>query len=413
MIALSRVLRRHLPGLARLSGAELAIAVMFLTNGLILGSWIVRIPAITERIDVSTGTFGLILPAGAVGAMAALPMAGRLCGQYGSARMVTLFSLGRTAIVPLALLVPNPLWFAFGVAAYGFANGAMDIALNAQGVEVERARHRAILSSLHGCSSFGSLIGAIVGGLAAGLGIGVLPQMTGTCVLVVALTLWLARHHINDEQIAIPSLTVQKRRLIQLPPAILVPFGLIAFCGALSEGGVGDWSSLYIRNELDVSASRAAWGYTAFAMCMLVGRFSGDAIIRRLGQERALRLASLVGGAGLLIVSAIGTLWSAYLGFAITGLGVSIIIPIAYRMAGSTAGIPRARAVASTALIGYLGFLLGPLVLGTIGDLAAIRVSLLAIGGVLLLIQIFVNLIASKPSAVAPAALVTRETPAA
>jgi MFS family permease len=376
-------LRRFLPpGLPRLSPAEIAIALLFATNGLVFGGWIVRIPAIMNRLDISTGTFGLILPAGAIGAMLALPTSGKLTGIFGSAKVLAAFSLARSVVIPLTLLVPHPAWFACGLFCYGFTNGALDVALNAQGVEVERAKRRSILSSLHGCSSLGSLAGSLVGGIAAGIGIGVLPQLGVTSLLIGVLTLFLWRFLVPDEaHVGQPAAaTTGKRRL-------LIPFGAIAFCGVIGEGGMSDWSTLYLRNELGASASVAAYGYTAFAFCMVTGRFMGDRIVRRLGEAQTIRAASLVAGAGMLIASGIGTLWSAYIGFAIAGAGISLIIPIVYRMAGTVPGIPRAQAVASTALIGYIGFLVGPLVLGTIGDIASIRVAIVAIAGTVLSIQ--------------------------
>jgi MFS family permease len=393
-LVLRQILALRLP---RLSPAELAIALLFATNGLTFGGWVVRIPAITSRLDISPGTFGLILPAGAIGAMLALPTSGKLAGIYGSARVLTAFSLARSLVIPLTLLVPDPIWFACGLFCYGFTNGALDVALNAQGVEVERSRRRSILSSLHGCSSLGSLAGAIIGGVAAGIGIGVMPQLTVTCLLIGILTLVLFCHLVPDEPHVHQAAPARKSRLLFLPPKALIPFGVIAFCGVVGEGGMSDWSTLYLRNELEVSASLAAYGYTVFAFCMLLGRFSGDRVVRRLGEERAIRMASLVAGSGMLFAAGIGTLWSAYAGFAITGIGLSVIIPIVYRMAGNVPGLPRAQAVASTALIGYVGFLVGPLVLGRIADLASIRLSIATIAVTVLCVQLMAHRLRPAP----------------
>jgi MFS family permease len=394
----SFTLRRfRAPVLPRWSAAEIAIAVLFATNGLLFGGWIVRIPAIISRLDVSTGTFGLILPAGAVGAILALPASGKLAGRFGSARVLTAFSLTRSIVVPLMILFPHPIWFAIGLFCYGFTNGALDVALNAQGVEVERASRRSILSTLHGCSSSGSLIGSLIGGIAAGLGIGVVPQLTATCILIAVLTLILFRNLVPDEPHAVSSTTTPRRKLFFLPPKVLLPFGAIAFCSVIGEGGIGDWGTLYLRNETGTSASLAAFGYTTFALCMLIGRFMGDRVVRRFGEERTIRGASLTAGAGLLAASGIGTLWAGYLGFGVAGLGLSLLIPITYRMAGNTPGIPRAQAVASTALIAYLGFLVGPLILGTIGDVVSIRLAIATIAVTVLCVHFFAHSLRPKP----------------
>jgi MFS family permease len=373
------------------SAPEIAIALLFATNGFLFGGWIVRIPAIINRLDISTGTFGLILPAGAIGAMLALPVAGKLAGIQGSARLTIFMSLLRSLVVPLMILVPHPLWFAAGLFCYGFTNGAMDVALNAQGVEVERAGRRSILSTLHGCSSLGALAGSVFGGLAAGFGIGIVPQLFATCAGIAILTLAAMRHLVPDEAITLVSDRPRKRFL--LPPKALLPFGVIALCSVIGEGGTGDWSALYLRNELGTSASFAAYGYTAFATFMLLGRFLGDRAVRRFGEERSIRGGSLIASTGLLGAAAVGTLWSGMIGFALAGFGLSIIIPTIYRMAGNTPGVPRAQAVASTALIAYLGFLIGPLVLGTIGNVFSIRISIIVIALVVLSTQLIAGVL--------------------
>ena len=381
--------------LPRFAPSEIAIALLFICNGFLFGGWIVRIPAIINRLDISTGTFGLILPAGAIGAMLALPLSGKLAGRTGSARLVTGGSLLRSLLLPTMLAVPHPLWFATGLFGYGLLNGAMDVGLNAQGVEVERSVRRSILSTLHGCSSLGALAGSIFGGLAAGFGVSVVAQMTATCTVIAFITLWASRHLVPDEPVIVTTSDRPQRRFL-LPPRVLLPFGAIAFFSILTEGGMGDWSALYLRNELGTSASFAAYGYTAFATFMLLGRFLGDRVTKRLGEERTVRLGSLIGVAGLTGAAGIGTLWAGMIGFAITGLGLSVIIPTIYRMAGNTPGIPRAQAVASTALIGYVAFLAGPLTLGTIGGLFSIRVSLLVMAASALCIQFLASALRNR-----------------
>lgn len=131
---------------------------------------------------------------------------------------------------------------------------------------------------------------------------------------------------------------------------------------------------------------------------MLSGRFMGDRVVRRFGEERTIRGASLVADAGVLIAAGFNALWSGYLGFGLAGLGTSLMIPIAYRMAGSVPGLPCAQAVASAATIGYLGFLIGPLALGTIGDLVSIRMSIVAIAITVLLIQFIAH--ALRPASI-------------
>jgi MFS family permease len=150
-------------------------------------------------------------------------------------------------------------------------------------------------------------------------------------------------------------------------------FGLIALCAAYSEGAIGDWGALHLRQDLGAGAGVAAAGYAAFALAEASGRLSGTTLLERLGRTRVLILGGLTACAGMLLVSLAPDVWLALAGFAATGLGLANLFPAAIARAGRLAG---PTGVALTSLLGYGGFLLGPPAIGFLASQAGLRTGL-------------------------------------
>ncbi|MGI8485319.1 MAG: MFS transporter, partial [Thermomicrobiales bacterium] len=288
------------------------------------------------------------------------------------------FGLLRTAFFPLIAFAPTPLLLACVLFLFGIAHGGVDVSANSQGVEIERKTLTSMLSSVHGCFSLGGLIGAMTAGAIAETGLPL--QMHFTLIATITFILYaIASRGLVSDEVRPASFAVKaarKRRLqISLPSRVLWPLGMIALCVALGDESIADWGGLYLKDELQTTAAVAALSYTIYSLTMLIGRLSGDLLVRRLGPVRVIA----VGGA-ISVIGLIGTAWSALIGFGLVGLGLSVILPITYRAAGSTPGISRGKAVASLATIGYLGFLAGPPIIGTVADAASLRGALLLVG---------------------------------
>jgi len=356
---------------------RLGVSLFFGINGFLSANWIARIPAVVDKLDISKASLGTLLLLFAVGAIVAFPVSGRATGTRGSAPVTTVFGLLFCATVPLLGLAPNAWWLAAALIVYGIGNGGLDVAMNAQGVEIERATGTRIMGSLHGFFSLGSLIGAGTGALAAHLDLGLEWHLTLLAVAGFLTLLWAATGLIPDVTRA--DSTAERSGGFMIPPRILWPLGIIAFCTALGEGAMADWSALYLNDHLGSSASVAAIGYFVFSLTMLTGRFLGDAVVARVGPVRVIRACAIIATFGLLFGIAIDQVWSILIGFAAVGLGLSIVIPLVYGAAGNTPGIPGGRGVASVATIGYTGFLAGPAVLGWIAEGTSLRVAMLIV----------------------------------
>lgn len=355
---------------------RLGVSLFFGINGFLGANWIARIPAIVEKLDINKATLGSLLLLFAVGAIIAFPISGRVTSTRGSALVTTVFGLFFCVTVPLLGVAPNAWMLAISLVLYGFGNGGLDVAMNAQGVEIERATGARIMGSLHGFFSLGGLLGAGTGALAARLDVGLEAHFTVLAVAGFAVLAWAATGLIPD---AARADSEARGGGFVIPPRILWPLGVIAFCAALGEGAMADWGALYLNDHLATSASTAAIGYVVFSLAMLTGRFLGDAVVAKLGPVRVVRACAIIATVGLLLGIAIDQVWSMFIGFGAVGLGLSVIIPLVYGAAGNTPGIPGGRGVASVATIGYTGFLAGPAMLGWLAEASSLRVAMLVV----------------------------------
>ena len=376
---------------------RVALAIIFAMRGFLVGSWIARIPAIADHLDVSRSELGSVLIAGAIGALVAFQVTAPRIASWGTARSIAIFGPLWVLTMPLALLSPEPALFFATLLLFGFMNGSVDVALNAQAVEIERQVGKPVLSSMHGMFSVGALGGTATGGVLAALSVAIQSQFLVTGVLVAATWLLLTRNLVPDEAMAASPTVQRQRRVFSIGPRVLWPLGAIAFCCGLMEESLADWGALFLSQDLGTNPGTAALGYTIFSCTMLVGRLFGDPLVRRAGPVAILRGGAALGSAGMLLGVLVNTPWSFLMTFGLVGLGFSTIIPIVYRAAGSTPGIPRAEGVAAVATACYAAFLVGPPMMGFVSDLLSLRVAFLGVG---LFVTIVITL---APAVVRPA----------
>ncbi|MGC4191353.1 MAG: MFS transporter [Thermomicrobiales bacterium] len=388
---------RFLP-MRRLNTPRGAISAMFLINGIVWGTWIARIPTIAAHLDVSRGELGAVLPAFSIGALVSLPFAGWLTGKIGSANVFRWFGVARTAAFPMLAFASAIPVFAVILFCFGFSHGSLDVAANAQGVEIERRRRSPILSSVHGFFSLGGLLGAASAGVVAGLGVSLQLQFLSLGIVAILLYLVASRQLVPDTAVplatAVPA--TGRRFRISLPPRSLWPLGAIAFVVALGDESIGDWGGLLLTQELGASAATAAMVYTVYSLTMLVGRMTGDRLVRRFGPVLVIAAGGAISAAGLVAGQLIFTVPSVLVGIAMVGFGLSSILPITYRAAATTPGVPGGKGVALVATIGYAGFLCGPPVIGRVSDVSSLQVALLLIG-IVMLALVFLSRTVGRP----------------
>jgi len=353
-----------------------AVALIFLINGIVLASWVSRIPAITNRHGLGKGEVGTLLMVIAVGAIVSFAIAGTGINRKGSALTTIVF--GSLFAVSLAMvgLAPSVWLLVPALMLFGAGNGGMDVAMNAQGVEVEQTLGRSVINSLHGFFSLGGVVGAGIGALAAGLGVSPSLHLPAVSILAVAGLLRLRGHLLSDSHAGEAE---TEEPAFALPPRAMWTLGVIAFCSAIAEGAMADWSALYLDDHLATGGGVAALGFAAFSFAMLVGRFAGDGLVDRFGSVLMVRTGATISSVGLALGLLIDTTAVMIAAFALVGLGVSVLFPLVFKAAANVPGVSRGRAVASVATIGYTGFLVGPPVLGWLAVPTSLRVSLVIV----------------------------------
>jgi predicted MFS family arabinose efflux permease len=356
-----------------------ATSICFLVNGALVGTWVAQIPFVQERFDVSKTTIGIVLLFMAAGAFVAMPVTGHVLERRASAQVLRLAALVYPPLLLLPLGAPGPMLLAAGLVVFGAGNGAMDVSMNAHGVAVERALGRPIMSSLHACWSFGGLVGA--GGVAAAAALGVDPRVEGACA---ALALWvvvsLATSRLGGASVHGEPGTAG----FALPSRSVLLIGALCFLVMTTEGAVADWAGIYLTGVTDASRAASAVGFAGFSLGMAVARLGGDGLV-----ERYSRRSVLVGGAALAAVSlaillAAGQAAVAVIAFVLVGVGVANAVPLLFSAAGRVP--PAGPSLAAVFTIGYLGFILGPPVIGVLADALTLTAALALVCAALVLV---------------------------
>ncbi|MDP9370632.1 MAG: MFS transporter, partial [Chloroflexota bacterium] len=263
--------------------ARLAVTAIFAVNGLILSNWVPRIPAVQRNLDLSEGRLGLALLGVAVGALLAMPLIGGLVARFGSRPATTVAVVALAATVPLPALAGGLGTLTLALVLLGAANGALDVAMNAQAVAVERRFGHPIMSSFHAAFSFGGLAGAILGGLAAAAGIDPLPHLAVVGVVGAGLGITAARGLLPAAADARRETPTGTGPTFARPSRRLVGLGILAFCCLLGEGAMADWSAVYLDGSLGTGPGLAAAGFASFSLTMAFGRLIGDRLAARWG----------------------------------------------------------------------------------------------------------------------------------
>ena len=354
----------------RLRRARFAVAAVFCVHGAVTGSFATRVPWIQDHAGVSAGQLGLALAFPAIGASLAMPLAGAISHRFGARTALRGLLALWTLSLTLPSLAPNIYGLCAALFVYGATAGMSDVAMNALGVEVENRLHKSIMSSLHGMWSVGALLGSAAGTVAAHLGADArLHHLIGAIVLT-ALGLVCCQGVLDLQS----SPDEEPPPRFSLPPKSALIIGAIGFCGVFAEGASLDWSAVYLRDELGSSAGVAAASTTAFALTMAVARLVGDRVVDRFGAVRTVRVGGAAAtGGGLLVVLAPHPA-VAMAGFGLIGLGVAVVVPLAFAAAGRSGPNP-SQAIAGVATITYTSGLIAPSAIGGIADATSLMVS--------------------------------------
>jgi MFS family permease len=365
-----------------------AIAAVFAVHGAVMGTFAARIPSMAEHLHLGAGTLGLALFMPAVGSMAIMPFTGRVIHRLGPRAALQVLLGAYCVLLAVPPLMPSLALLCVSLVAYGAAAGTADVAMNAQGSALEHRMGTSIMSSLHGMWSIGGFVAAAIATVATRFDVGA-PAHLAVMALVLLLGGQVAVRMLPALGAGDAPEPVERPRF-KLPVGIILVIALVGFCAVFGEVAGSDWSAVYMHTVMHSGAATAAATYGVFAGLMALGRLTGDRVVRRFGPATTVRVGALVGALGaVLVVLALATPLT-IIGFALLGIGVATVVPLAFAAAGrigaQSGSAAAGNAIAGVATIAYGAGLAAPGVIGGIASLTSLTWSFVFVAALVAII---------------------------
>ena len=384
-----------MPSLKR---STIAVAVLFVVNGATFANWIPRLSEVRDRMEVSNSGLGGALLGGGLGGFLGSLLVARLVRASRTKSTVVGGSIAMAALVPLIAVVPNPALFLVILLVLGFTDVQVDVGMNAQGVMVQTRTPRPIMQRLHGAWSLGMVTGGGIGWLLSAAGVPLGVHLLGASGVMVAATLWASTGLLPEDDA--PAAQTESAAGDASPQRFLgtaVVLGVMGFAVAVIESLPNEWSSVVMNDVFDAGQWKGA-ATSFFAAFMLIGRLGGDHAVVALGRDRVFTLGvgMCAGAAVLLAVAPVTAV--ALAAYSMWGLGVSVLFPQLYELAGRLPGIDAARGMGAMTFGQRLGFAFATGSLGALADLTNFRVAIvLLIGTVVAIISFSKRRLATVP----------------
>ena len=359
---------------------QLATRIIFLIAGTGVSTWAPLVPYAKARLAVSDAALGGLLLFLGLGSLIAMPLTGSLVGKQGCKRVILCSSLIVMLLLPFMATLSSPVSMAIALMLFGAAIGTLDVAMNIQAVEVEKAAQRTMMSGFHGFYSVGGIAGA--GLVSAMLWLGLSPLQAALAMVLLLLLLLLG----SQRWLLTERTHQQDMPLFVVPRGWVLFLGLLCFILFLTEGAVLDWSALLLTQERMMPAAQAGLGYAVFSVAMSIGRLTGDRIVSRFSNRLVLAGGCLCAALGVLLLIAVDNTTISLLSFLLIGFGAANTVPILFSAAGRQTAMPVNMAISAMTTIGYAGILAGPALIGFVAHgfslvtaFAAIVVLLVAV----------------------------------
>ncbi|MFJ9104087.1 MFS transporter [Streptomyces sp. NPDC102405] len=367
-----------------------ALFLLFFLPGIALSSWVTRTPDVRDRLGLSTGQMGLVLFGLSVGSMIGILCSGRFVSRFGTRPVIalgTLLIVVGTAVIGAGSAVPSAPLVTAGLCLFGAGMGGGEVAVNVDGADVERITGTAVLPTLHGCFSLGTVVGGAAGMAATAAAVPVSWHLAVVALVASGMLVHAMRAVPAGIGISIstaPSTPAPGPGTARRPgPQVwrdrkLLLIGAIVLAMALAEGAANDWLPLLMVDGHGLDAAMGSLVYVGFAAAMTLGRFSGSYFLGRFGRATVVRASAVSGAVGLLLVIFSDNAFVAATAVLFWGLGASLGFPVALSAAGDSGPDQTAR-VSLVAIIGYVAFLVGPPALGFLGDHYGLRSAMVAV----------------------------------
>jgi MFS family permease len=362
---------------------RVAVTTVFAFNGVVVGTWTSRVPAVTSHVHATPGTLGLALVGSSIGLIFAAPLASRLCARFGTRVVVPPCVLLSCVVLPLIGLAPTVPWLAVVMVGLGMTIGAMDVSMNIAAVAVVRDMDRPLMPTFHAAYSFGALAGGLVAGLAAAIGWTPLRHFLVVAAAGVVIGIAVVRYLPGARPMPASRPTRQSVVPPIRRPALWLMAGIM-LGSAIAEGANGDWSALFLVRERGVAQAAATIGFACFNVTMAVARLLGERWERRWGPYRLLGGGGAVAAVGMFAIVLVPWVPISFVGFALVGAGLAFSFPVTIGLAGAAGrradGSGGEREIGFVTTIAYTGFLAGPPLIGAVAQATNLTIGLVVVG---------------------------------
>lgn len=368
---------------------KMAIALFFFGNGFCFATWASRIPDIKNLLDLSESELGTILFFLPIGQLSVMPFSGRMVTHFGSKNMTLFCTILYALFLTFIGLATSGWQLALGLFFLGAIANFCNIAFNTQGVATQKLFKTPIMGFFHGMWSLAGFFGALVSLLIIYLEISPFIHFIIAFVFILIIVLLNSKYLI---QIRVEKRSEKETKTgFQFPDKLLVWLGIIGFCCMASEGIMFDWSGVYFKDIVLAPTSLVTLGYTCFMITMATGRFLSDYLVQKFGPQNIIITSGIIITIGLYIAVFFPYLMACTLAFMLVGFGVSNVVPIVFNRAGNLSNIATEKALTIISSISFLGFLIGPPIIGYIAEATNLRYSFATIGifGILISILTF------------------------
>lgn len=349
---------------------RLAVSLFYFGQGLAFASWASRIPVIKAQLQLTDAQLGTILLALPIGQLLTMPISGKLVGKYGSHRTLPVAAFLYLFVLCGIAFASNAWQLGAVLLLFGIIGNVCNISVNTQGVLAEGLYKKSIMSSFHGAWSIAGFTGALIGLATHNFNLSTQTHFYIVMALMI-INIFLNRAYLVQE---VSNLS-KKKSFSFKPDRLLISLGVIGFCSMATEGAMFDWSGVYFHDVVKAPEQWITLGYASFMIMMATGRFVGDAIISRIGRKRTLQISGILMFVGMMSAVAFPQLILCTLAFMLVGLGVACNIPSVYSVAGTHKTISSGVALAMVSSVSYLGFLMGPPLIGYIAEAFSLRYS--------------------------------------
>lgn len=349
--------------------------VFFILSGLLSATWQSRIPEVQEKIGLGHAAWGLVLASLPVGLVVGILFASYLVTSFGTRKVMVVSCTVMAVFLALTGLADERGWLMGVLFLMGMSRTILNISINTQSMEVQQLYDRPIVSLFHGIWSLACLAAGAIGQVMIIYGILPSAHFTAIALLCILLALYFGKPGPSGQH-AVP----EKRPFFVKPDRYLLALGIMTFCIMLCEGTMFEWSVNYYEKEIRAEKQWVTAGFNAFVIAMALGRIFGDRFIQRFGQVPILIFNAFLMACGFGLAAFFPFLLPATIGLLLIGLGDSILIPVVYTMAARSRKMPASYALASVSIIGSWGFIVGPVLIGTVSEAFGLSTAFALVG---------------------------------